>query len=94
MSHNRKLPIVKKNALCINCFRPGHFLKNCPTEQRCKVHRKPHHSLMQSAPPKHKEEPQSVRKSSKEDTMVVSTHVYVSQLQNHRQVLLMISRVR
>ena len=35
-SRNRKMAIVKKNALCMNCFRPGHFLKNCPTKQRCK----------------------------------------------------------
>ena len=35
MSHDRKIhvAIVKKNALCMNCLRPGHSLKNCPTGQ-------------------------------------------------------------
>ena len=27
MSHDLKMAVVKKNALCINCLRPGHFLK-------------------------------------------------------------------
>ena len=53
MSHNQKMAIVKKNALCINCLRPGNYLKDCPTEQICKECRKPHHSLMHIAPPKH-----------------------------------------
>ena len=35
ISHDWKTAIVKKNALCMNCLRPGHFLKNCPIEQRC-----------------------------------------------------------
>ena len=26
MTHNRKMAIVKKNALCINCLRPGHLV--------------------------------------------------------------------
>ena len=36
MSHYRKMAIVKKNALHTNCLKPGLFLKNCPTEPRCK----------------------------------------------------------
>ena len=36
MSHDQKMAIVKKNAFCMNCLRPGNFLENSPTEQRCK----------------------------------------------------------
>ena len=85
MSHDWKMAIVKKNALCINCLRPGHFLKNCPREHSCKECRKPHHSLMHITLVKCKEEPRSEKKLSKEDTTVVSTHVL--QLRNRCQVL-------
>ena len=64
MSHDQEMTIVKKNALCMNCLRTGHFLKNCPTKQKCKVCQKPYHSLMHIAPPKHKEEKQSAKKPS------------------------------
>ena len=55
MSHDREMAIVKKNAICINCLRPGHFLLNCPIEQRCKECRKAHHLLMHIAHPNCKE---------------------------------------
>ena len=86
------MAIVKKSAQCINCLRPCHFLKNCPTEQRCKECCKPDNSLMHIAPPKREEEMRSAKKPPKEDTTVVSTHV--SQLQNCRQVLLMTCRIK
>ena len=92
MPHDRKMTIVKKNALCLNCLRPGHFLKDCPTEQRCKDCRKPHHSLMHIAPTKRETEPRCAKSPSTEDTVVASTHV--SQLHNCRQVLLMTCRVK
>ena len=31
VSNDRKMAIVKMNALCINCLRPGHFLKKTVT---------------------------------------------------------------
>ena len=75
LSHNRKMAIVKKNALCINCLRPGHFPKNCPTGQRYTECQKPHHLLMHIAPPKREEAARSAKKPSKQDATVVSSHV-------------------
>ena len=86
------MAIVEKNALCMNCLRPGHFLKNCPTERKYKEYWKPHQLLMHIAPPKCEEAAWSAKKPSKADTTVVSTHVF--QLRNRRQVLLMTCRVK
>ena len=72
MSCDRKMAIVN-NALCMNFLRPGHFAKTCPTKERCKESPKPHNLLMHIAPPKSKEETQSEKNPSKEDTTVVST---------------------
>ena len=45
-SHDRKMSIVKSNNLCINCLRPGHFLKQCKSAYHCRRCQKLHHTLM------------------------------------------------
>ena len=76
----------------MNCLRPGHFLKNCLIEQRCKECWKPHHSLKHIAHLNRKKELWSEKKPATEDTTVVSTHV--PQVWNHRQVLLITCQVK
>ena len=88
MPHKKKMTIVKGNTLCLNCLRSGHFLRNCPSEQRCKECRKPHHSLLHIAtPPKRETELLRDKSPPKEKPAIISTHV--SQLKNCRQILLM-----
>ena len=37
---------IKSNKLCLNCLRPGHFSKQCPSLNRCRKCQKPHHTLI------------------------------------------------
>ena len=46
MSHEKKMAIVKDNGLCLNCLKPGHFLKKCPSDQNCRKCHNPHHTWM------------------------------------------------
>ncbi len=46
LPHTGKMSILKANELCINCLRPGHFVRQCRSIHRCKVCQKPHHSLL------------------------------------------------
>ena len=46
LSHDEKISTVKLNGVCINCLKPGHFLKQCKSLHRCRTCQKPHHSLL------------------------------------------------
>ena len=46
MSHEQKIEILKSNNLCMNCLRPGHFVKNCKSLHHCKVCQRSHHTLL------------------------------------------------
>ena len=46
MSHDRKTTVVKSNNLCMNCLKPGHFLKECKSSHFCRHCQKPHHTLL------------------------------------------------
>ena len=48
MTHEQKLAAVKGNKLCLNCLKPGHFVKACKSLHRCRDCQKPHHSLLHS----------------------------------------------
>ena len=48
LPHANKMSVLKSNNLCINCLRPGHFIKECKSLHRCKFCQKPHHSLLHS----------------------------------------------
>ena len=46
LSHDQKLSTVRTNGLCMNCLKPGHFLKQCKSLHHCKTCQKPHHTLL------------------------------------------------
>lgn len=46
MHHDQKIEILKSNHICMNCLRPGHFLKNSKSLHRCRTCQKPHHTLL------------------------------------------------
>ena len=37
MPHDEKRSLLKSNALCLNCLRPGHFVKNCKSLHKINV---------------------------------------------------------
>ena len=37
---------VRSNKLCLNCLKPGHFSKQCPSQNRCRRCQRPHHTLL------------------------------------------------
>ena len=46
LSHDKMMSTLKANSLCINCLRPGHFVKLCKSLHRCRKCQKPHHTLL------------------------------------------------
>ena len=46
LSHDKMISTLKANNLCINCLRPGHFIKECKSLHRCRKCQKPHHTLL------------------------------------------------
>ena len=46
MSHDEMIALLKQHGHCLNCLRPGHFVKDCKSLHHCKVCQKPHHSLL------------------------------------------------
>ena len=46
MSHEQMMEVLKSNNLCINCLRPGHFVKACKSLHHCKVCQRAHHTLL------------------------------------------------
>ena len=46
LPHDKMVSVLKSNGLCLNCLRPGHFVKDCVSVHRCKKCQKPHHTLL------------------------------------------------
>ncbi|UYV80734.1 hypothetical protein LAZ67_19001563, partial [Cordylochernes scorpioides] len=46
MPLKEKLNVVKSHKLCFNCLRKGHFSWNCRLNQRCKVCKGKHHTMI------------------------------------------------
>ena len=76
MAHEERKSILKSNGLCINCMRPGHFVKDCKSLHRCRVCQRPHHTLLHverretATPPS----TDSVPNSTSSPTPVSSSH--------------------
>ena len=46
LTHDKMISTLKTNDLCMNCLRPGHFVKQCRSLHRCRKCQKPHHTLL------------------------------------------------
>ena len=57
LPHDKMLSTLKENSLCLNCLRPGHFVRECQSAHRCRKCQKPHHTLLHVEP---KESPSPV----------------------------------
>ena len=46
LSHAEKMDLLRSNSYCLNCLRPGHFVKKCRSLNHCKHCQRPHHTLL------------------------------------------------
>ena len=46
LSQEEKRSLLKRNQMCFNCLRSGHYLSQCESSHRCKRCQKPHHTLL------------------------------------------------
>lgn len=46
LPHNDMVSLLKANNLCLNCFKSGHFVRQCPSLHRCRRCQGPHHTLL------------------------------------------------
>ena len=46
MSHDEMIALLKLHGHCLNCLRPGHFVRECKSVHHCKVCQRPQHSLL------------------------------------------------
>ena len=46
LAHYKMISIMKENKFCMNCLKPGHFVKQCKSLHHCKKCQKPHHTLL------------------------------------------------
>ena len=51
LPHDQMLSVLRANSLCLNCLRPGHFMKECASANCCQKCQKPHHTLLHVDPP-------------------------------------------
>ena len=50
LPHDKMVSTLKENKSCMNCMRPGHFIKQCKSLHRCRKCQKPHHTLLYVEP--------------------------------------------
>jgi hypothetical protein len=48
MPRDKMMSTVRTNELCLNCLKPGHFAKQCPSTNRCRKCERMHHTLLHS----------------------------------------------
>ena len=49
-AHDKMVSTLKDNKICMNCLKPGHFVKQCKSMHRCRKCQKPHHTLLHVEP--------------------------------------------
>ncbi len=76
LPHDKMLSTVRSSNVCLNCLKPGHFSKNCGSNNRCKKCQKPHHTLLhrESAENKEQSEPPSTESSALAVAPMVSSY--------------------
>lgn len=46
LTHDQMVSTLKEHGICMNCLRPGHFVKQCKSVHYCRKCQKPHHTLL------------------------------------------------
>lgn len=81
---------IKNHELCMNCLKPGHFVRQCPSTHKCRKCQKPHHTLLhidEKLP-----DPQGRGANSTEPLNSIVSHISQAVVKSH--VLLMTCRVQ
>ena len=92
LPQTQKMTTVRDNGLCLNCLRPGHFVNQCSSAQKCNKCQKPHHSWIHINIWDKEAKVPDTAPPSKDNLGVVTKHT--SQSSSFRQVLLMMCQVR
>ena len=66
---------LKANDLCMNCFKPGHYVKQCKSLHRCRKCQKQHHTLLHI---ESKEPPPTPTTAPASDSIVNSVPVHTT----------------
>ena len=92
LSHEQNMSVVKDSRLCVNCLGSGHFVKECPSSQRCKECHQPHHSMLHIDSKSKNHKAAKASPHSGESTDVVTANVL--RTAQHKQFLSMTCKVR
>ena len=46
LPHDKMVSALRNNKCCMNCLKPGHFSRQCPSLNRCRRCQRPHHTLL------------------------------------------------
>ncbi len=92
LPHDRMMSTLKTNGLCLNCLKPGHFVKECTSTHRCRKCQKLHHTLLHLEIPPDRPEPAETPPATSLLADSTSAHV-VHAGSKPRQCLLMTCRV-
>lgn len=76
LNQERKLEIVRKNGLCINCLGLGHIVARCPSTRTCFHCRKRHHSLLHIGSNK-----------LRDQTNIETNHAHIEQIETTESAL-------
>ncbi|UYV84182.1 hypothetical protein LAZ67_X001460, partial [Cordylochernes scorpioides] len=79
MPLKEKLNVVKGHKLCFNCLRKGHFSWNCRLNQRCKVCKGKHHTMI------HYDKPSTESASAQVENTTPKEHESAINLTNTQQ---------
>ncbi|UYV74269.1 K02A2.6-like, partial [Cordylochernes scorpioides] len=79
MPLKEKLNLVKSHKLCFNCLRKGHFSWNCRLNQRCKVCKGKHHTMI------HYDKPSTEGASAQVENTTPKEHESAINLTNTQQ---------
>ena len=92
---DRMILTLKSNGLCLNCLRPGHFVKECTSMNRCRKCQKPHHTLLhRESRPEHCESTGTSKQTEPPSVTADSVFSHVAQAgPKSRQPLLLTCRV-
>ena len=94
LPHEQMVTILKQHEFCLNCFKPGHLLKQCPSVHRCRKCQRPHHSWLHLDKEANPQRQTNASPSTSENTPGNVTPYMSQSSDSCRRVLLMTCQVQ